>query len=128
MGLRQIAETDLGKILEDNTHGFGWSITMTNPAGTIVSGLIGYSNDISQIIDPDTGQAVSGRSASISIRIGLLTSNGLGLPVGISDATIKPWLVSFDDINGNTFTFKVLKSDPDRALGLVVCLLELYQL
>lgn len=126
MGLREVAEIDLGKILEDKTYGFGYSITVTDPAET-AKVLTGFSNDISQIIDPETGQPVSGRSASVAIRIALLTLNSLAIPVGIADATIKPWLVTFDDINGNAFTFKVMQTNPDRALGVVVCVLELYE-
>lgn len=126
MGLRQTAETDLGLILEDSTTGFGFSITVTDPLGT-VRPLTGFSDDIAQIIDPDTGQAVSGRLASVALRISSLTAAGLSLPEGIADATKKPWLIAFDDINGNNFTFKVMQSNPDRALGLVVCLLEIYK-
>lgn len=127
MGLRSIAETDLGIILEDDMYGFGWPITITNPDG-LVKPLIGFSNDISQIIDPDTGQAVSGRLASVALRIGALTAVGLTLPVSIAESTSKPWLIQFDDINGNPFTFKVSQSNPDRALGIVTCILELYTL
>jgi len=128
MGLRQIAETDLGLILEDKDTGFGFDITITDPSGSTGTGpLTGFSDDISQIIDPDTGQAVSGRLASVAVRISLLTSVGLGLPRGIADAGSKPWLVQFDDINGNPFKFKVAQSNPDRAAGVVVLLLELYE-
>ena len=126
MGLRQIAEADLGLILEDKDTGFGFSIIVTDPSGT-VRPLTGFSNDISQIIDPDTGQAVSGRLASVVLRISSLTAAGLGLPQGIADSGIKPWLIEFDDINGNAFKFKVASSNPDRTLGFVSCILELYQ-
>jgi len=126
VGLRQLAETDLGIILEDNTTGFGFSITVTDPSGT-VRPLTGFSDDIAQVIDPDTGQVVSGRLASVALRISSLTAAGLSLPEGIADATKKPWLVAFDDINGNPFTFKVMQSNPDRTLGLVTCILELYK-
>lgn len=127
MSLRDLAESDLGAILEDSAYGFGYSITVTDPAGTTPPPFTGFSNDISQLIDPDTGQAVSGRLASIALRISSLTTAGLGLPVGIADAGSKPWIIEFDDINGNAFKFKVSKSDPDRALGMVICLLELYK-
>jgi len=126
MGLREIAESDLGAILEDSAYGFGYPITVTDPAGT-VKPFTGYSNDISQIIDPDTGQAVSGRLASAAIRISSLTAAGLTLPQGIADTSKKPWIIEFDDINGNAYKFKVSQSNPDRALGLVVCLLEFYK-
>lgn len=126
MSLRQLAETDLGLILEDGSTGFGWPITITDPAGNTGT-LTGFSDDIAQIIDPDTGQAVSGRLASVALRISSLALQGLTLPRGIADAGSKPWIIEFDDINGNAFKFKVSESNPDRALGLVTCLLELYQ-
>jgi hypothetical protein len=125
MSLRITAESDLGSILEDGIYGFGWPITVTDPLGT-VGNLTGFSDDISQIIDPDTGQAVSGRLASVVLRISSLVTVGLGLPKGIADAGSKPWIIQFDDINSNSYDFKVSKSNPDRALGIVVCILELY--
>jgi len=127
MSLRTIAEQDLATILEDGVTGFGWPITLTAPDGT-VGALTGFSDDIAQVIDPDTGQAVSGRLASAALRTAAITAAlpGKGLPVGIADAASKPWLVAFDDINGNAYTFKVAQSNPDRALGLVTLLLELY--
>lgn len=127
MGLRTVAEQDLGFILEGDDQGFRWPITVTDPDGNTSSGLFGFSDDISQVIDPDTGQAVSGRLASVSLRVSSLMVQGLGLPQAIADASKKPWIIDFDDINGNPFTFKVQESNPDRALGIVICLLELYQ-
>ena len=128
MGLRQLAETDLGHILEDDSSGFGWRITLTDPDGNInTDELLGFTDDIAQIIDPDTGQAVSGRLASVAIRIARLTEVGLTLPRGIADSGSKPWIVEFDDINGNPYKFKVSQSNPDRAIGLVTLILELYE-
>ena len=89
--------------------------------------LVGLSNDISQVIDPDTGQIVSGRLATVVLRTSSLIAAGLGQPVGVSDASSKPWVVGFDDINGTSYKFKVKESNPDRALGLVVCVLEAYE-
>jgi len=125
VGLRDTAETDLGLILEDQTTGFGMPITLTNPAETTGS-FTGFSNDVSELIDPDTGIAISGRVASVAIRIQPILDAGFVLPVAIADKTSKPWLVGFDDINGNSYTFKVIESNPDRALGLVICKLEAY--
>ena len=128
MSLRVLAEQDLGAILEDSVTGFGWAVTVTDPAGSTGTGpLTGFSDDIAQIIDPDTGQAVSGHLVSVALRISSLTTAGLGLPQGTADSTLKPWLVAFDDINGNAFTFKVAQSNPDRAIGIVTLVLELYQ-
>lgn len=129
MGLREIAEADLAVTVEDLDGGFGWPITLTDPDGFSGSGgqLVGLSNDISQIVDPDTGLAVSGRLATASIRISSITGLGFtSLPVSIASTMRKPWLVAFDDINGNSYTFKVRESNPDRALGLIVLILEAY--
>ena len=126
MGLREIAQNDLGKILEDDA-GFAWSFSITNPAGVTVTDLKGFSNDIALVVDPSTGVAVSGRTASLSVRISLLTENGLSVPVGISDSAGRPWIIEFDDINGNACKFKVSETHPDRTLGIVVCMLEVYK-
>lgn len=126
MGLREQAEQDLGFILESDEAGFRWPISITDPNGTTVPDLYGFSDDIAQIIDPDTGQAVSGRLASVALRLSTLEDAGVGIPQGIADASQKPWLISFDDINGNPFDFKISQANPDRALGMVACLLELY--
>ena len=126
MGLRELAEADNRIILNDGTFGFGYSIILTNPAGTVAP-LTGFSNDISQVIDPDTGVAVSGRLATAALNINDIVAAGLELPKGIADAGSKPWLIRFDDINGNAHTFKVSKSDPDRAIGMLICTLEFYK-
>jgi hypothetical protein len=126
MSLRQQAEADLAFILEDSATGFGWPISVTDPTG-LNRPLTGSSNDISQVVDPETGQVVSGRSASIALRTSSIFAAGFNsLPVGIVDRDSKPWVISFDDINGNTHTFKVIQSNPDRTVGLVTCILEAY--
>jgi hypothetical protein len=125
MSLRAQAERDLATIVEDE-DGFGWPITVTNPDGSSAA-LVGLSNDVAYALDPETGQAVSGRTASVALRIGALTAAGLGIPVNVSETTRFPWIVQFNDINGNPHVFKVIESQPDRAIGLVVCKLEAYQ-
>ncbi len=126
MGLRELAEADNRAILNDGAYGFGYSISLENPAGTVTP-FTGFSNDISQVVDPDTGVAVSGRLATVAININDIVDAGLELPKGIADAGSKPWLCRFDDINGNAHTFKVSKSDPDRAIGILICTLEFYK-
>jgi hypothetical protein len=116
----------LGRILEDKTTGFGFDITVTDPAAA-QGAMVGYSNDIGQMIDPDTGQAVSGRRASVALRISSLVAAGFGLPEGIADSASKPWVVEFLDIGGTAHKFKVQESHPDRTIGAVTCLLERYE-
>lgn len=126
MGLRELAEADLGLIVEDRTGGFGWDIVLTDPAGAQYP-LVGLSTDIAQVIDPETGQLVTGRLAAVSIRTSsLLLAGATSLPRAIAEKTSKPWLVAFDDINGTAWTFKVQSSNPDRALGLITLILENY--
>ena len=127
MNLRVVAEADLNGILEDDVTGFGYPITITDPDG-LSKPLKGFSNDISFSIDPDTGLAVSSRTASVALRISSLVSAGFAtLPEAIQDETRKPWLVQFNDINGNPFTFKVQEGHPDRGLGIITCTLEIYR-
>ena len=126
MGLRETAKADNRTILNDSTFGFGYSITVTDPAGT-VKPFTGFSNDISLLIDPETGQAVSGRVATAAIHIQDILDAGLTLPENIADSSSKPWLITFDDINGVTQVFKVSQSNPDRAIGMLICTLEFYK-
>ena len=113
-------------ILEDEACGFGYSITVTDPAG-LVAPVLGYSGDIGLVIDPNTGQAVSGRAAHATININtLITAGFTSLPRGIEDPSSKPWIMTFEDLNGHSITFKVSESQPDRTLGVVTCMLELY--
>lgn len=128
MNLRTIAEADLAVTLEDDVNGFGFDIKITDPDGN-VGDLIGQSNDIAQLIDPDTGTAISGRFATAVVRLSSLTAVtpvALGIPVNISDAAKKPWVVEFKDINGITLITKVQHSSPDRTLGVVLLILESY--
>ena len=125
MSLRELAEADLALIIEDGDTGFGWAVTLTDPNEN-TQDFTALSDDIAQVIDPDTGQAVSGRLASVVFRISTLTAAGFSLPQGIADSAQKPWIVDFNDIGGTPYKFKVAQSNPDRALGVVTCLLELY--
>ena len=126
MGLREQAQIDAGRILENALTGCGWPITLTDPAGTSVA-LTGLSGDIGEIIDPDTEIPFSGRAVVVSLRIQHITDAGLTLPEGIEDGLVKPWVAQFNDINGNPTTWKVMASMPDRTLGLVKLRLELYE-
>ena len=126
MGLREIANLDNRRILNDRNTGFGWPISITNPAGTTES-FTGFGNDIAALIDPETGQSFSGRLASIAVNTLDLYNKGFVLPRNINKETEKPWLVEFDDIDGNTYKFKVQASNPDRGLGMIILLLETYK-
>lgn len=127
MSLRTQAEADLSMMIED-LSGFGCPVVLTSPAGLQSIGLVGLSTDISQMIDPDTGQLVSGRAASVALRISTLRAQGFtDLPRGVASPSSRPWVVTFDDIGGVPHTFKVQSSNPDLAAGVVTCILEAYR-
>lgn len=121
MGLRAQATLDAKRILEDSASGFGWPFVLTSPAG-VSTALTGFTTDVSVTIDPDTGQAVAGKRASVAVPLGALPE----MPIAVADETSKPWLVTFNDSQGTSGTYKVLEVLPDRALGVVVLLLETF--
>lgn len=125
MSLREIAAADNRTILE-NEDDFGWPITVIDPEESSLE-MVGFSNDIAQVIDPQTGQAVSGRLASVALSIATLEENGFEIPKGITDGSSRPWVVTFNDINGHEHTFKITEANPDRTLGCVTCTLETYK-
>lgn len=128
MGLREHAAEVLRVIVNDADCAFGWPIVITDPAGfTAAAPLVGRSQDIAQVVDPDTGQLVSGRLATAVVMIQDLTDAGYTeLPRAVADTSIKPWIVEFDDLQGTRYVFKVVESNPDRTLGEIVLHLEAY--
>jgi hypothetical protein len=125
MGLRAENEAALEETLED-TDLWGWPVTITDPSGLSAS-LTGQSGDVAQIIDPQTGDVISGRLAHCALRMSSLTAAGFTtVPRSIANSSSKPWIVVFDDINGTEYTFKVRQSNPDRTMGIVTLVLESY--
>lgn len=124
MSLRLQAARDAQAIVEDQA-GFGWPIKLTDPTG-FSKDIKGLSNDIALTIDPDTGMLVSGRDVTISVHTRTLRNAGfVGNPRGVSQGL--PWVVEFEDTNGVTGRFKVVKTSPDRAFGLILMNLEVYR-
>ena len=134
VGLRRQAFEDLSTIVNDADCGVGWPVVVTDPDGNqspqpggLIDPIYAITSDVSDLIDPNTGHAVSGRLATCAIPMQSLVTAGLGMPEGISNSALKPWVIQFNDIMGNPFTFKVQESKPDRMLGIVNCSLELYR-
>lgn len=126
MNLRDQASADARAILEDDVRGFGCEITLTDP-DDVRQTVKGFTTDISESIDPETGQIVMGRTASVALPLAALAAVGLGIPVGVAEPTRRPWVVQFNDVAGVAHVFKVREGRPDRAAGVVVCLLEHYR-
>lgn len=123
MSIRQLAAQDLAGFMS-NTREFAWPIVITSPAG-VVYPTTGFSTDISQVIDPETGEIVSGRNASVAVPLSLFL--GQDQPRAEQSQTARPWVVEFADILGSSHKFRVIRSDPDRALGCLVLMLGGYQ-
>jgi hypothetical protein len=126
MNLRQVARADLQAIVRDSAGGFGWPVVVTAPDGTEAA-LTGLTTDIAQVVDADTGALVSGRLASVALPMADVLAAFGELPRAIEDETAKPWRVAFDDIEGKPWLFRVDEATPDRALGVVLCMLGLYR-
>jgi hypothetical protein len=122
MGLRATAAADAKAILEDAAGGFGWPLTLTSPAG-VESAHTGFATDVVESIDPETNVLVSSRRASVAVSLLSLAE----LPVAVPERERRPWLVTFADITGAVLTWKVVEVKPDRALGVVVLMLETYR-
>lgn len=120
MSLADTAIADVKRILEDTEQGFARSITVTDPGG-VADVLAGFTNDIGVVIDPDTGNAVTGRQAQASLSMASLMTAFGALPVGESDAAEKPWQMAF---GGRTY--RVLATAPDAGIDAIVCQLEDY--
>ena len=125
-GLREQAAADNRAILEDSAPGFGWPITVTDPNG-VSAALVGFSNDVAQSIDPETGLAVSGRIVTVALSLAALKAAGLGMPRAIADSRLRPWLVAFSDVAGAAYTFTVTDTRPDQTVGCVVCTLGVFR-
>lgn len=125
MGLREEIRQYTHQFLQDEKHGFAWSLVVTDPDGRSAR-TAGFATDIADLIDPETGQAISGRQAEVSLSTQSLSDAGLEHPAYVAGAEGKPWTIRFDDIEGKSHTFKVMRSAPDRTLGIVLCYLEAY--
>lgn len=124
MGLLSDAAADVKAILED-TDGFGLTVTVTSPAGTAAQ-ITGIPSDIGQTIDPETGQAVTGRQVHISLPVATLRSSFGELPRGVLDRSEDPWRVTVQlPLMAQPATYAVSTTMPDE-VGCLVCFLEIY--
>lgn len=96
-------------------------LLVISPAGQEWS-LNGIPLDVGQTIDPDTGQAVAGRRASVSVSMASLPT----VPELSAESGGKPWRVRLTDLDGNVLLWKVTEVLPDRFAHKMVFLLEAY--
>lgn len=111
---------DARSLLEDPA-GFRRELTLTSPAG-VVTPLGGYATDVAESVDPETGTIVAGRRASVAVSLLSLVE----LPKAEAEAGARPWVVAFAMMPLAATIWKVVEVRPDRAVGVVVLLLEAY--
>ena len=128
MGLRAQAEADLAVTLEAPGD-FGELFVLTDPAGfASATPLYGMTGDVGALLDPDTGASLTGRHATLTVRMSSLTAAGYtDLPIAVPDESGLPWTVSFVGVSTPTQLYKVRQAHPDRTLGAVTMVLEFYQ-
>jgi hypothetical protein len=113
-------------MIEDDVLGFAHECTLTNPAGTSKTFKV-LTSDIGALIDPDTGDMVSGRYAEVVFRLKTLADESFNIPRNIREKDSKPWVVTFNDVNGVPGTFKIIRSEPDKEAGMITCVITVYK-
>ena len=109
MGLRELAEADLEKIMEDPSAS-GSPFTLIDPAGGeyAVTGMVG---DIGLLIEPESGEKIRSRSIECSCRIKTLAALTSLVPG-------RGWRARLADLRGNTVNAFVAGCDADRTIGV----------
>ena len=120
MNLRELAESDLEHILEDDIQGGAESVTLTNPAGG-TGCFNGFDFNIGEIYDPQSDTMVAGQLRQFSLRQSTLCAAGMAIPEGVADEAKKPWLVRHDRTQ---VTSKVKSVLIDGSLGISTVHLE----
>lgn len=123
MGLRDQAKADAKAILNDSVGGAGSLLSIYDPVSPAVPiSFVGFANDISLTIDPETNEYVSGRRVTVALSLTDVDEAELsGMPDAVADTTGRPWVVEFDDA-----TWKVARSMPDRTVNILLLELEAY--
>lgn len=122
MSLAAIAAADLRSIINAD----GDSVTVLSPDGRVAE-FKANTQDISHAIDPQTGMLISGRTATVALSSIDLLAAAMA-PKGESDGSKKPWVVRFlETVSGVEHSFKVKESRPDRTIGALVLILEIFK-
>lgn len=121
MSLYDLASTHNRFILENSATGFGVPMTLTAPDGSSQE-ITGMAADIGQVLDPDTGLTVSGRTVNITLHADSIL---IGTPKGVPDIASKPWLIEFELPTGGIGVFKIMERETDK-LGSINFFCEVY--
>ncbi|AUR86591.1 hypothetical protein NVP1087A_10 [Vibrio phage 1.087.A._10N.261.45.F9] len=125
MSLLQRLQKDSQRIMNSSKFGFSTDIVLIDP-NDVEYPLKSILTVIHNLIDPDTGQPVSGYLATASINRLDLNALGITLPEGVSDELQRPWTVRETNIDGVVVTYKITRAAPDEANGNILCDLGSY--
>lgn len=125
MSLLDRLRKDSQKIMNSTRCGFSTEVTLITPDGVRYpfKSIIAV---IHNLVDPDTGQPVSGYLATASINRLDLNAKSIALPEGEMSELRRPWLVSEINIDGIEVTYKITRAAPDEANGNILCDLGSY--
>lgn len=126
MSLLDRVQKDAQRIMNSEKFGFSTPLVLTEPNGT-THDLKGIVSVIYNLIDPDTGQPVSGFLATVSLNKLDLLDAGIDIPVGEMDTNSRPWAVETTLVGGETILTKVVRSSPDKTNGNILIDLGKYE-
>lgn len=125
MSLLQRIQKDSQRIMNSTRFGVSIDIVLLDPA-QVEYPLKSIVTVIHNLIDPDTGQPVSGYLATASINRLDLNELGITLPEGVSNELERPWTIRYTNIDNVVITNKITRSAPDEANGNILCDLGSY--
>ena len=125
MGLLERMQKDSQRIMNSTTFGFSKAIALISPDG-VEYPFKAILSVIHNLIDPDTGQPVSGYLATASLNRLDLNDNQITLPEGVSSQFERPWTLRETNIDGVQVTYKITRAAPDEANGNILCDLGAY--
>ena len=126
MSLLDRVQKDSQRIMNSNRFGFSTALVLTAPDG-VAHGLNGIVSVIHNLIDPDTGQPVSGFLATVSLNTLDLQQSAIDMPYGEMDEQERPWTVDTTLVGGVEILTKVIRVAPDKTNGNILIDLGVYE-
>ena len=126
MSLMDRLQKDAQRIMNSSRAGFSIDIVLTLPSG-IEHSIKSIVSIIHNLIDPDTGQPVSGFFATASINSLDLLTLEVELPEGEMDSNKRPWTITATNVLGVSQLMKIVRVSPDETNGNILCELGTYE-
>ncbi|AUR94068.1 hypothetical protein NVP1191O_09 [Vibrio phage 1.191.O._10N.286.52.B4] len=125
MSLLDRVRKDSTRIMNSERYGTGTDVVLTDSDG-IEYPMKAIVAVVHNLVDPDTGQPVSGYLATASLNRDNIPENKRSALEGVSDELQRPWTVRETNIDGVVVTYKITRAAPDEANGNILCDLGSY--